>query len=336
MSIASYLREIGRGKDGARSLDREQAEDLLRQVYEDRVTPVQLGAFAIAMRIKGETPAELVGFLAATRAHLAPAIVDAVGRSPRPVVWLPSYNGARKLPNLTPLLAGLLAARGCAVLVHGLRDDPGRVTSHAVFGALGWPLLASPGAATAADARTLDAAWAAGRPVFVGTDTLCPPLARLLAVRRDTGLRNSGHTLAKLLCSGAARARGEWRVVNHTHPEYAVSLAEFLSRSGADAMLLRGTEGEPVADARRTPRMEVFVGGERVKALGVSAQGGVLARLPALPQGPAAVDAASTARYIQSCLREAGWPAVPAPLQQQTEAIVGALRHIEQGAESLA
>ena len=331
MSFSAYLRQIGRGKDGARSLDRDQAEDLLGQVYAGRVSDLQLGAFAIAMRIKGESAAELAGFMAATHAHLAPAIVDAVGRSARPVVWLPSYNGARKLPNLTPLLAGLLADRGCAVLVHGLPDDTGRVTSHAVFEALGWPVLASPVAATQAEARLLDTAWSAGRPVLLATAALCPPLARLLAVRRETGLRNSGHTLAKLLCSGAASARAQWRVLNHTHPEYAVSLAEFLAASGADAMLLRGTEGEPVADVRRTPRMDLFVNGQRAEALCVPAQGGVLASLPDLPQGPAAIDAGSTARYIQSCLRGSPAPAVPGPLQQQVEAIVAALRHIERG-----
>ena len=330
MSISAYLREIGRGKDGARSLDPEQAEDLLRQVYEGRVSEVQLGAFAIAMRIKGESPSELAGFLAATRAHLAPAVVEAVGRSPRPVVWLPSYNGARKLPNLTPLLAGLLAERGCAVLVHGLLDDPGRVTSHAVFEALGWPVLASTTAATQAQARVLDTAWAGGRPVFVSTAALCPPLARLLAVRRETGLRNSGHTLAKLLSSGAASARAQWRVVNHTHPEYAVSLAEFLALSGDDAMLLRGTEGEPVADARRTPRMDVFVAGQRIDTLCVPAQGGVLASAPVLPGGPGASDAASTASYIHACLRDIDRAPVARPLAQQVQAIVGALRHIEQ------
>ena len=59
MSISAYLKEIGRGKDGARSLSAVQAEDLLRQVFDGSVSEVQLGAFAIAMRIKGESPAEI-------------------------------------------------------------------------------------------------------------------------------------------------------------------------------------------------------------------------------------------------------------------------------------
>src|SRR6195952_880854 len=63
MTIAPYLREIGRGKDGARSLTREQAADLMARLLDGQVSDVEAGAFAIAMRIKGETPQELAGFM---------------------------------------------------------------------------------------------------------------------------------------------------------------------------------------------------------------------------------------------------------------------------------
>jgi anthranilate phosphoribosyltransferase len=38
MSIAKYIKEIGRGKDGVRSLSREQAADLIGQVLDGEVT----------------------------------------------------------------------------------------------------------------------------------------------------------------------------------------------------------------------------------------------------------------------------------------------------------
>ena len=288
---------------------------------------MQIGAFLIAMRIKGESAQELSGFLAATHAHIAPSIAAALRRSERTLVWLPSYNGARKLPNLTALLAGLLAQEGLAVVVHGPPIDPLRVTSHAVFTALGWPIVDSDDGAD-----VIDRARATQRPVFVTIDALCPPLARLLALRWQVGLRSAGHTVAKLLAlparEGAPRAL---RVVNHTHPEYAASLAEFLAESKADALLLRGTEGEPVADARRTPRMEAFVGGQRVDALSVPAQGGVLARVPQLP---AAIDAAATAAFIDATL--AGSLPLPAPLQTQVSALAAMAQHIHHRLEHAA
>ena len=113
MSIASYIKVIGRGSDGARSLDREQALDLMSQVLDGRVTDLEVGAFALAMRIKGETVDELAGFLAAAEARCIAIRTD------RPTVVLPSYNGARRLPNLTALLAMLLAQHDVQVLVHG-------------------------------------------------------------------------------------------------------------------------------------------------------------------------------------------------------------------------
>ena len=346
MSITAYLKEIGRGKQGARSLDAAQAQDLMSQIFEGRVSDVQLGAFAIAMRIKGESAAELAGFLAAAQAHIEPSIAEAIHSSARPVVWLPSYNGARKLPNLTPLLAGLLARQGLSVIVHGLATDAQRVTSHAVFEALGWPIVAAPSAAAAA---TMGHAWAMQCPFFITTDALCPPLARLLAVRKEVGLRNSGHTIAKLLALPQPQAhlphlqqaapslphlqhaQPSLRVVNHTHPEYAVSLAQFLGESKADALLLRGTEGEPVADARRTPRMEAFVAGQRIDALSVAAQGGVLARVPQLP---AAIDAATTAAFTIEAL--SGASAVPLPIQAQVSAIAALAEQLTRSLERAA
>jgi len=53
MSIAHYIKEIGRGSEGARSLDSTQAADLMAQVLDRSVSDLEIGAFALAMRIKG-------------------------------------------------------------------------------------------------------------------------------------------------------------------------------------------------------------------------------------------------------------------------------------------
>ncbi|HEV7915463.1 MAG TPA: DNA-binding protein YbiB, partial [Albitalea sp.] len=72
MSIAPYIKEIGRGKEGARSLSQPQAYDLMSQVLDGRVTDLEVGAFAIAMRIKGESTEELAGFLDAVQERCHP------------------------------------------------------------------------------------------------------------------------------------------------------------------------------------------------------------------------------------------------------------------------
>ncbi|MDP3412951.1 MAG: DNA-binding protein YbiB, partial [Polaromonas sp.] len=83
----------------------------------------------------------------------------------------------------------------------------------------------------------------------------------------------------------------------------------------ADALLLRGTEGEVVADARRTPQMEAFIGGKRT--LLQTSQPGTLASVPDLP---AAIDSDSTAMYIRAVM--SGSAAVPASITRQVEHIL--------------
>jgi anthranilate phosphoribosyltransferase len=300
MSIGHYIKEIGRGKDGARALSRDQAADLFGQVLDGTVTDLEIGAFCLAMRIKGETPAEMAGFLDAThqRLQLIPA-------SDRPTVVIPSYNGARKLPVLTPLLALLLAREGLPVLIHGTATESSRVFTSKVLLALDLP------------AQTSIKTIANGEVMFAPTDLLCPGLQRLLDVRRVVNLRNSAHSLVKLMnpCAGKSLL-----VSSYTHPEYALSMAATLELMGTHALLLRGTEGEAVADPRRVPRMQGFIAGRPVELQ--EAQTGSLTALPELPKE---IDEHSTATYIRRVL--AGDSPVPAPIAQQ---VVHILHLVEQ------
>ena len=295
MGISHYIKEIGRGKDGARPLSREQASDLLGQVLDGTVTDLEVGAFCLSMRIKGETAEEMAGFLDALRSrmHLVPD-------SGAPVVVVPSYNGARKLPLLTPLLALLLAREGAAVLIHGTPTEDRRIFVSEVLEALG--IHAQPAPESIASSTV----------AFVPTEVLCPALKRLLDVRRVVGLRNPAHSLVKVMnpCQGKALI-----VSSYTHPEYAVSMAQTFELTHTHALLLRGTEGEVVADARRMPQMDAFIHGQQ--QLLQEAQAGSLATLPELPKK---TDAANTAAYIQSVMT--GQQTIPAPIAMQVKHIM--------------
>jgi len=290
MGISQYIKEIGRGKDGARSLSREQAADLFGQVLDRSVTDLEIGGFCLAMRIKGETPTEMAGFLDATATRL-----DALPASDRPLVVLPSYNGARKLPVLTPLLALLLAREGLPVLLHGTATESQRVFVPNVLAALGMPMLSA--------TRKI----ATGEVAYAATELLCPGLKSLLDVRRAVGLRNPAHSLVKLMspCAGPSLV-----VSSYTHPEYAISMGATFSLMRSHAMLLRGTEGEVVADPRRLPQMTGYLAGEATVLQ--EAQAGALAAVPELPKE---IDAETTAAYIRDVL--AGRKPVPQPIARQ-------------------
>jgi anthranilate phosphoribosyltransferase len=245
-SCARFIKEIGRGPNGARPLSRDDAHDLYSAMLNGRVTDVELGAVLLAYRLKGETPAELSGMLVAAHSTLDLLATPAGAHR---AVSIPSYNGARKQANLTPLLALRLAREGVPVLVHGVTEDPGRVTSAEIFARLG--------VAAAAEVTDINEALARNHVAFAPISTLSPRLARLLSLRRVLGVRNSTHTLVKLL--QPFREPG-LRLVNYTHPAYRDSLSSLFREhpeiGAGGALLARGTEGEAVADTRRQVQID--------------------------------------------------------------------------------
>ncbi len=302
MGISVYLKQIARGASGARALDRAQAADAFGQVLDGRCSDLEVGAFCIAMRVKGETPQELAGFLDAldARIHKLPA-------SDHPMVVLPSYNGARKLPVLTPLLALMLARKGLPVLIHGTATEDARVTTAEVLALAG------------IHARPPSEAIRAGCLHFVPTEALHPGLERLLQVRRQIGVRSSAHSVVKLMnpVAGPALVVG-----SYTHTEFAHTMAATLALTGQHALLLRGTEGEPVADARRARRMDVFLHGRQH-----STQEGTDGPFAAVPGLPAQVDAPGTFAYIRAVM-EGDIPA-PQPILAQVDLILHACKALE-------
>lgn len=297
MSISHYIKDIARGKKGARPLDREQAHDLFSQVLSGEASDLEIGAFWVAMRIKGETLDEMLGFLEASRDAMA---LIAPAASGRPTVVIGSYNGARRFPVLTPLLAALLTRAGCRVILHGFENDPQRVTSANVLAAMG----------CAPVTHLQDLSDTAIN--FVPIEVLCPPLAQLLQVRRVLGLRSSAHSLVKLLnpCAEAAVVIG-----SYTHPEYYESMDELYRASHACALLLRGLEGEAVADARRLQRIDAYVHGQHSQL-----QAAQTSAITTLPDWPTDISAASTAAYIQAVLH--GDKPVPPSIANQVDQIL--------------
>src|ERR1019366_690890 len=110
MNWGTLIEENGRGPNGARDLDEEDAWRMFAAMLDGAVPELELGGIMIALRIKGESVAELRGFQRAAAERMQRLVAPA--GAPRPVV-LPSYNGARRQPNLLPLLALLLTRAGC-------------------------------------------------------------------------------------------------------------------------------------------------------------------------------------------------------------------------------
>ena len=187
MDYRKIIKEVGRGKNHARDLDQETARALYTHMLNGDVPELEMGGILIALRIKGEGEAEMRGFYEAMQAHTL-QLTPPAGK-PMPIV-IPSYNGARKQANLTPLLAILLHKLGFPVVVHGVSADPTRVLTETIFTLLGIAPTLHAGQAQA----KLDGP----QPVYIPVNALCPSLEKQLDMRWRMGVRNSAHTLAKL------------------------------------------------------------------------------------------------------------------------------------------
>jgi len=312
-AAARLIKEIGRGKDGARSMSRDDAHALYEAMLAGRVSDLELGAILLSMRIKGESIDEIAGFLEAAKSFIMP-LTAPVDTAYAPVI-IPSYNGARKKANLTPLLALLLARRGVPVLVHGVTQDAGRVTTAEIFSELNIQPCHS--------AQQVSDQFAAQRPAFIAIESLSSAMSGLLNLRRILGVRNSTHTLVKLLQPFNSPAL---RLNSYTHPEYLHMLQIYFSTHQnpveGDVFLMRGTEGETVASTGRAQRIDWFSGGEGRTLFDTQE-----ALLGGTPDAPESIDATTTANWISAVLE--GRVAVPENIERQVGFCVDVARQIK-------
>ena len=124
--FAQYIRIIGKGKTGARSLTYDEAYQAFSMILKNEVLDVQLGAFLMLLRVKEESVDELAGFVQATRDQLnfQPLNVD--------LDWS-SYAGKRKhypwfllaaltqMPPSTPATAAVRSSTNAAGCWESIR-----------------------------------------------------------------------------------------------------------------------------------------------------------------------------------------------------------------------
>ena len=249
--------------------------------------------------------AEIIGFMRAVDAGVVR--FAAPRERPHPVV-LPSYGGARRQPNLTALLALLLKRFGVPVLIHGVSGAaPGRVTTADILLELG----IEPSTSLADAQSRLDCESVA----YVPDTVLAPGLARILERCPPLGVDPPAHAFASLIDPFGGDG---YRVVGVARADQLPPLREFLAATHANAQLLQGTEGEPVADPCRQPLIETFANGE------ISVCAELEAGTPATPLLPAGTDAPTTAAWIARAL--SGEEPVPDPLVTQLACCLEAAR----------
>jgi anthranilate phosphoribosyltransferase len=132
--INDLLEKISAGKN----LSRAEAESVMEQILSRGLSTEQIVSLLVALKAKGETLDEVVGFATAMRRHATPifprghkipseALVDTCGTG----------GDARGTFNISTVVAFVIAGAGVRVAKHGNRSTGGRSGSADVLEALG-------------------------------------------------------------------------------------------------------------------------------------------------------------------------------------------------------
>jgi anthranilate phosphoribosyltransferase len=219
----------------------------MREVMTGEATPVQIAAFLVALRAKGEAPEEVAGLAAemvaqATPVDLPLACVDIVGTG---------GDGAHTV-NISSMAAVVTAAAGVPVAKHGNRAASSSSGAADVLEALG-VVIDLPAAGVARCVREAGIGFFFA-PVFH------PGMRHAGVPRREMGIGTVFNFLGPL----TNPARPAAAAIGCADARMAPVLAEVLARRGTRALVFRGDDGLDELTTATTSAVWVVRGGEVV------------------------------------------------------------------------
>lgn len=225
--FAQYVRILGKGKTGSRSLSYDEAYQAFTMILKGEVLDVQLGAFLMLLRVKEESVDELSGFVQATRDQLNFEALDV------DLDWS-SYAGKRKHYPWFLLAALTLAHHGYNIVMHGASGHTlNRVYTEQVLEFLGYPVCQNQ--------QEVKQQLAQQHFAYLPLDVISPVLSDLISLRNVMGLRSPVHTLARLINPFNAKAT----LQAIFHPAYRASHQRTAFQLGyQNSAVIKGEGGE--------------------------------------------------------------------------------------------
>ncbi len=209
-------------------LTADEASAAMDKIMEGQAQPAQIAGFLVALAMKGERPAEIVGLARAMRAR-----ATKLSRAHDPVFDTCGTGGDRAQTfNVSTVAALIVAACGVRVAKHGNRSVSSRCGSADLFEALGVNISASPDVVE----RCLDETNIA----FFFAPTFHPSMRHAAQTRRELGIRTAFNLLGPLTNpAGAAR-----QLVGVPRPELTELVARSLELLGSErAWVVHGADG---------------------------------------------------------------------------------------------
>ncbi len=278
--FAEWLETLRRHED----LTQEQAGRAMGVIMDGEAQPAHIAGLLMALALKGERPAEMVGLATAMRARAVPL--------PEPVgdVFDTCGTGGDGAHTFNVSTAAALVMAGCGVRVakHGNRAVSSRCGSADVFEALGVKLDAPPNQVV----RTLLSANLA----FFFAPAWHPSMKHAGPTRRELGVRTAFNLLGPLTNPAGARRQ----LVGVSRPEHTELLARTLGLLGTErAWVVHGADGlDELSTTGFTKVSEFHEGTVRTFYLHPSDVGLPVAPAAALAGGTAAENAALIERLL--------------------------------------
>jgi anthranilate phosphoribosyltransferase len=211
-----------------RSLARSQAHEVMDEIMRGEATQAQIGAFLVALRLKGETADEITGCAEAMRGHVLAVhprrddLVDTAGTG---------GDGASTI-NISTAAALVAAAAGAGVAKHGNRAVSSASGSADVLEALGFSLEQP----VARIEQSIDELGFG----FMFAPSHHPAMRHAAPVRRELATRTVFNVLGPLTNPAGARAQ----VIGVYTPSLVRTIAAVLAQLGARrAFVVHGAHG---------------------------------------------------------------------------------------------
>ena len=252
-NVSTLIKRVARGKHGSEHLSQDEARFVFSELLNPQADELQLGAFLIAERMKGEASEELAGFVQAAREHISH--FDTI-KAPEGAVDLPCYAGKRRAAHA--YLIAVLEARdkGVPIFVHGVSSIEGRVTA--------WEVLKGAGIKSATNLSDAKAIMAHDGMVYMDLAEVCPDLSRIYHLRERLGVRSFANTVARLLNP----MQCDHQLNGFFHTPYAEYMAQANVLLGQNqSLIFMGAEGDPelYADRQKVVNKQVGNHVEQVK-----------------------------------------------------------------------
>jgi len=278
------LRDIAKGKRGARDLSREEASEALAFLFSNECDPAQVGAFLTAMRYKGTKLDEYLGFfdtIYATSETIRPDVPNLVNANG-------PYDGRKHYLQLSPAAAILASAAGVPMLLHSSDGLPPKngVTSGKVLEALGIPALQQP--------EQVQQNIEKNAFGYLHSRVYCHGIERLRPMREKLFYRSFLHSCEVMLNPGGAKRS----LLGAAHASFLSRFLEVQVAQGAEHVLsVQGLDGSDELPLQPV-KMVCYQGGELEELELRASDYGLAEREPLTCESPQ-----ETARLIHQAFR---------------------------------